>query len=50
MYSAKMLAKEHERPGCCTFDDPYYAPKMHVLRRRIQRRREDRSWRKEYGV
>lgn len=49
---AKMLAAAHgqnqaERPDCCTDDDRFRAPLMKRLRKKIQRRREERAWRRE---
>ena len=49
----KMLAAAHgrnrdERPGCCEGDDKFSRLRWGKrLRKRIQRRREERAWRKE---
>jgi hypothetical protein len=48
----KMLAAAHgrnqaERPDCCTADDRFRAPGMKRLRKKIQRRRENRARREE---
>lgn len=50
---ARMLAREHSirfdciEAHCC---DNYWTPKGHVMRRRIQRKRENRQWKKEFGI
>jgi len=47
-----MLAAAHgrnqrERPDCCRFHDDYRTRGWKKFRKRIQRRREERAWRKE---